>query len=140
MTFDWKIFALGSAFFAALTAILVKVGVTEVNSNLATFIRTIVILIVSALWISLRQEWQRPESISTKGIVFLVFSGIATGLSWLFYYRALQMGQVAKVATIDKLSVVFVIIFSIIFLGEPITWKIGLGAALVTLGALVMAI
>ena len=116
MTFDWKIFALGSAFFAGITAILGKVGVSEINSNLATFIRTIVILIVSALWISSRQEWQRPESISTKGIVFLVASGITTGLSWLFYYRALQIGQAAKVAAVDKLSVVFVIVLALIFL------------------------
>ena len=138
MTFDWKIFALGSAFFAGITAILGKVGVSEINSNLATFIRTIVILIVSALWISSRQEWQRPESISTKGIVFLVASGITTGLSWLFYYRALQIGQAAKVAAVDKLSVVFVIVLALIFLGEQITLKIGIGAALVTLGAIVM--
>ncbi len=139
MPLDWKMFALGSAFFAGMTAILGKMGVSEINSNLATFIRTIIILIVSALWLSLRQEWQHPDSISTKGIFFLVISGITTGLSWLFYYKALQIGPATKVAVVDKLSVAFVIVFAAIFLGEEMTLKTGFGAVLVILGAVVIA-
>lgn len=137
---DWKIFALGSALFAALTAIFGKLGVAEMNSNLATFVRTIVILIVTALLVTFRNEWQRPESLSGRGVSFLVLSGIATGLSWLCYYRALQMAPASKVAPIDKLSVVLVVIFAAAFLGEALTWKTGLGAVLVGAGVILMAI
>ena len=140
MILDWKLFALGSAFFAALTAIFGKVGVSEMNSNLATFVRTIVILIVTALLVTFRNEWQKPETLSHKGILFLVLSGIATGLSWLCYYRALQLGPASRVAPIDKLSVVFVVIFALSFLGEQFTWKVGLGAFLVSAGAVLMAL
>ncbi len=137
---DWKIFALGSALFAALTAIFGKLGVAEMNSNLATFVRTIVILIVTALLVTFRNEWQRPESLSGRGVSFLVLSGIATGLSWLCYYRALQMAPASQVAPIDKLSVVLVVIFAAAFLGEALTWKTGLGAVLVGAGVILMAI
>ncbi len=137
---NWQIYALGSAIFAALTAIFGKIGVAEINSNLATFIRTIVILAVTALLISFRDEWQRPENLSTKGILFLVLSGIATGFSWLCYYRALQLGPASRVAPIDKLSVVFVVLFALLFLGENFTWKVGLGALFVSAGALLMAL
>jgi transporter family protein len=140
MTADWRIFALGSAAFAALTAIFGKVGVTELNSNVATLIRTIVILIVTALLVWLRGEWQRPDNLSAKGVTFLVASGLATGMSWLCYYRALQLAPASRVAPVDKLSVVFVVIFAVIFLGEQLSWKVGIGAALVTLGALIMAL
>ena len=88
MPLDWRIFALGSAVFAALTAILGKVGVAQINSDLATFLRTIVILFITALILSWRQEWQRPDQWSAKSMVFLILSGVATGLSWLCYYRA----------------------------------------------------
>lgn len=137
---DWRAFAIGSAFFAALTAIFGKVGVSEINSDLATFLRTIVILLVAALLVSVRHEWQRPESLSTKGVIFLLLSGLATGLSWLCYYRALQTGPASRVAPIDKLSVVLVVLFAVSFLGERLTWKVGLGGVLVTLGAVLMAL
>ena len=140
MNLTWQIFALGSAFFAALTAIFGKFGVQEMNSNLATFIRTIVILVMSALVITSRNEWIKPESLSTKGLTFLILSGVATGFSWLCYFRALQMGPVSKVAPIDKLSVVFVVIFALLFLGEQLTWKQGMGALFIGVGALLMAL
>src|SRR5579863_9132328 len=89
MTGNWRLFALGSASFAALTAICAKIGVTEMNSNLATLCRTVIILCVSALIVWWRHEWQRPDSLSGKGLVFLILSGVATGLSWLCYFRAL---------------------------------------------------
>jgi transporter family protein len=140
MSADWRVFALGSAFFAALTAIFGKVGVAEINSDLATFLRTLVILLVAALLICARHEWQRPDSLSTKGVVFLVLSGVATGLSWLCYYRALQTGPASRVAPIDKLSVIFVVLFAVSFLGERLTWKVGLGGFLITAGAVLMAL
>jgi transporter family protein len=140
MNADWRVFAIGSAFFAALTAIFGKVGVAEINSDLATFLRTIVILLVTALLIFARQEWQRPDSLSTKGVLFLVLSGVATGVSWLCYYRALQTGPASRVAPIDKLSVIFVVLFAVSFLGERLTWKVGLGGILITVGAVLMAL
>lgn len=140
MDVDWRAFAIGSAFFAALTAIFGKIGVSEINSNLATFLRTLVILLVTALLISARHEWQRPDSMSPKGVLFLILSGIATGMSWLCYYRALQTGPASRVAPIDKLSVVFVVLFAVLFLGERLSWKVGLGGVLVTLGAVLMAL
>ena len=140
MNIDWRWYALGSAFFAALTAIFGKVGVTQINSDLATLLRTVVILAITAVLIGLRNEWQRPETLSAKGAVFLVLSGAATGLSWLCYYRALQTGPASRVAPIDKLSVVLVILFAAIFLGERLTWKVGLGGILVAAGAVLMAL
>jgi transporter family protein len=137
---DWRAFALASAFFAALTAIFGKVGVSEMNSDLATFLRTLVILLVTALLIWSRDEWQRPGNLSLKGVSFLILSGIATGLSWLCYYRALQVGPASRVAPIDKLSVVMVVLFAMLFLGERLTWKVGLGSVLITAGAILMAI
>jgi len=137
---SWQIYALGSAFFAGLTAILGKVGVQGINSNLATFIRTIVILVVTAILISVRSEWQRLEGTSSRTILFLVLSGIATGLSWLCYYRALQMGPASKVAPVDKLSVAFAIVLAIVFLGEKLTLKTALGGLLVVAGSLVLAL
>jgi transporter family protein len=137
---SWKAFAFLSAVFAALTAIFGKIGVAEMNSNLATLLRTVVILAVSALLVSLRGEWENPARWSTRSVVFLVLSGIATGLSWLCYYRALQMGPASRVAPIDKFSVVLVVIFAVLFLGEQLTWKVGIGAALVVSGAILMAL
>lgn len=136
---NWVVYALGSAFFAGLTAILGKVGVQGINSNLATFIRTIVILAVTAAIISLRGEWQRIEGASTRTYVFLILSGVATGLSWLCYYRALQLGPASKVAPVDKLSVAFVIVLAVLFLGEKLTMQTALGAVLVVAGSLVLA-
>ena len=140
MSLDWRIYAFGSAAFAALTAIFGKVGVNELNSDLATFIRTVVILLVSAAFVWARGEWQRPDMLSPKGVVFLILSGAATGLSWLCYYRALQLAPASRVAPIDKLSVVLVVLFAVAFLGEESTWKVAIGAAFVAAGALVMAI
>ena len=137
---DWRVLAIGSAFFAALTAIFGKVGVSEIDSDLATFLRTVVILVVSAVLISARQEWQRPDTLSAKGVLFLILSGVATGLSWLCYYRALQTGPASRVAPIDKLSVAFVILFAAAFLGERLTWKVGVGGVLVTVGAALIAL
>jgi transporter family protein len=139
MNLDWKSYAALSALFAALTAIFGKFGVSSVSSNLATFIRTLIVLALSALIVSARGEWQNPAQLSPKGTVFLMLSGIATGLSWLCYYRALATGPASRVAPIDKLSVVFVVIFAVVFLGERLTWKIGIGALLVSAGAALMA-
>ena len=136
---SWQLFALGSAFFAALTAILGKVGVNEINSNLATLIRTVVILGITALLVTFRCEWEPLEKLSGRGVLFLCLSGVATGLSWLCYYRALQMADASKVAPIDKLSVAFVIVIAVLFLGEPLTWKVAVGGGLVVAGALVLA-
>ena len=136
----WQWFALASAIFAALTAILGKLGVNEVNSNLATLIRTVVIFFVTAAIISFRGEWEPFGRLSGFGVSMLVLSGIATGLSWLCYYRALQMAPASKVAPIDKLSVAFVIVLAVLFLGEPLTWKIAIGGGLVVAGAIVLAL
>jgi len=134
----WVLFAFGSAFFAALTAIFGKLGVTGVNSNFATFIRTIVILFVTAGILSLRAEWQKPGTISPYSWLFLVLSGIATGLSWLCYYRALQIGPITKVAPIDKLSVAFAIILGVLFIGEKLTWSVAIGGSLIVAGSIVI--
>ncbi len=140
MSPDWRTYAVGSAFFAALTAIFGKVAVSEINSDLATFFRTIVVLLVAAAIVWARDEWQRPAKLSMHGVLFLVLSGIATGLSWLCYYRALQTGPAARVAPIDKLSVVFVLLLAAAFLGERLTWKTGIAACLITGGAAIMAL
>lgn len=135
---SWVWFAFGSAFFAALTALFGKLGVAGINSNLATFIRTIVILLVTAGILSLRDEWQKPNTISPNSWLFLVLSGIATGLSWLCYYRALQLGPVSKVAPIDKLSVAFAILLGVLFVGEKLTWPVALGGSLIVAGSIVI--
>jgi transporter family protein len=134
----WVGFALASAFFAALTALFGKLGVAGINSNMATFIRTIVILVVTAGILSLRSEWQKPQAIGPSSWLYLVLSGIATGLSWLCYYRALQLGPVSKVAPIDKLSVAIAILLGILVLGEQLTWQVALGGALIVAGSVVI--
>jgi transporter family protein len=136
----WQWFAVGSAFFAALTAVFGKVGVSEINSNLATFIRTVVILAVSAGIVSIRREWEPLSLLSRRGVVMLVLSGIATGLSWLCYYRALEMAPASWVAPIDKLSVALVVILAVAILGEPLTWKSAIGVILVVAGVLVLSL
>lgn len=135
----WQGFALASAFFAGLTAILGKLGVDGLNSNLATLIRTVVILFVTALIVSARGEWQMPRNLAFRPVLFLVLSGVATGLSWLFYYRALQMAPASLVAPIDKLSVVFAITLGVLVLGEPLNAKVLIGGTLVSGGVLVLA-
>ena len=134
----WQVYALGSAFFAGLTAVLGKIGVQGINSNLATFIRTGVILVFTALLISIKAEWSMREAISTRTFVFLILSGIATGLSWLCYYRALQLGPASQVAPVDKLSVVFAILLAGLFLGEKLSLQTLLGGALIVSGSLVL--
>ena len=135
---SWVLFALGSAFFAGLTAILGKIGVEGVNSNLATLIRTVVILLVTAGILSLRHEWRPTAPITATTWIFLVLSGIATGFSWLCYYRALQLGPVTRVAPVDKLSVVFAIVLGVLFIGETLKWQVVLGGALIVAGSIVM--
>lgn len=135
----WLLFALGSAFFAGLTAILGKLGVAGLNSNLATLIRTVVIFVVTAGIVSLRGEWSMPRELAARPVTFLVLSGVATGLSWLCYYRALQLAPASLVAPIDKLSVAFAIVLGIVVLGEPLTWRVALGGVLIVGGALVIA-
>jgi bacterial/archaeal transporter family protein len=139
MSIDWRFFALGSAVFAALTAIFGKLGVSNINSDLATFYRTIVIVAVSALLVSARHEWQTPATLSYKGLGYLVLSGIATGLSWLCYFRALQMAPASRVAPIDKFSVVLVVLFAVLILGERLTWKVGIGSLLIAGGVILTA-
>ena len=137
--FGWQIWALGSAVFAAATALLAKVGVTGIDSNLATAIRTTVVLVFTwALAIGLEQHNGIGE-ISRRSWLFLVLSGFATGLSWLCYFKALQMGPASRVAPVDKLSVVLVIIFAWLFLGETLSPMKVLGGCLITAGAIVLA-
>ncbi len=135
---SWIPFALGSAFFAGLTALFGKIGVAGINSNLATFIRTLVILGVTASILSLRDEWRPASPIQPQTWIFLILSGIATGLSWLCYYRALQLGPVSRVAPVDKLSVVFAIALGVLFVGETMTWPIAIGGGLIVAGSVVM--
>lgn len=137
---SWQRFAFGSAFFAGLTAIFGKLGVVHLNSNLATFIRTVVILLIIGLFLTCRGQWQLPAGLARRDMLFLVLSAVATGLSWLCYYRALQLGPASRVAPVDKLSVVFAIILAVTFLGESLSWKVALGGILVTAGAIVMAL
>jgi transporter family protein len=134
----WVGFALASACFAALTVLFGKLGVAGINSNMATFIRTVVILAVTAGILSLRSEWQKPQAIGASSWLYLVLSGIATGLSWLCYYRALQLGPVSKVAPIDKLSVAIAILLGVLVLGEQLTWQVALGGALIVAGSVVI--
>ena len=135
---NWIAFALGSAHFVGLTAHLGKRGVAGINSNLATFIRTIVILFVTAAILFLRKEWRPISEVSSSTWTFLVLPGIATGLSWLCYYRALQLGPVSKVAPNDKLSVVVAVVLGIVFLREALTWPVAIGGALIVAGSVVM--
>lgn len=136
--YSWKFFALASAFFAGLTAIFGKLGVEGLNSNLATLIRTVVILMLMASIVTLRGEWEWPKGMEIRPGVFLVLSGIATGLSWLFYYRALQLAPASLVAPMDKLSVAFAIVLGVLFLGEALTPKLVIGGGLIVAGALVL--
>ena len=139
MTTSWQFWALLSACFAALTAIFAKVGVENVNSDLATFIRTVVILIVLAMILFSLGEFQPLRSISGRTWVFLGLSGLATGASWICYFRALKLGNASQVAPIDKLSVVLVAVFGAAFLGERLTGANWIGVALIAGGAFLVA-
>ncbi|MBG8553735.1 EamA family transporter [Hymenobacter guriensis] len=134
----WWTYALLSAVFAALTAVLAKVGVKGVDSNLATAIRTSVILVLAWGIVYFRGGVGELQHLSRTTLVFLGLSGLATGLSWIFYFKALQLGQVSHVAPVDKLSVALAIGLSVVFLGEKLTWQTGLGAGLILLGTLVL--
>ena len=138
-TFSWQFWAVLSAVFAALTAIFAKIGVENVNSDFATFIRTIVILLCLAAILAATKQFQSPGTISTRTYAFLVLSGLATGASWICYFRALKVGDASQVAPIDKLSVVLVAIFAFLFLGERPSGTNWLGIALIAAGAILVA-
>jgi transporter family protein len=135
----WQLFAFGSAFFAALTAIFGKLGVEEINSNFAVLIRTIVVVAMTAAIVAVRKEFEPLGQVSRYGLTMLVLSALATGLSWLCYYRALQMAPASFVAPIDKLSVAVVIVLAAMFLGEAMTLKTVIGGGMVVVGAIVLA-
>lgn len=136
----WFVFALLSAVFAALTSILAKVGIEGVNSNLATALRIIVVLAMAWGMVFLTNAQGGISAISKKSWLFLVLSGLATGASWLCYYKALQMGEASKVVPIDKLSVVITLILAFVFLHESFTSKSVIGAVLITAGTLIMVL
>jgi transporter family protein len=136
---SWQLWALLSAFFAALTAIFAKIGIENVGSDFATFIRTIVILLALAAILSATGGWQSLGSVSGRSAIFLVLSGLATGASWVCYFRALKLGDAARVAPIDKMSVVLVALFGVIFLGERLALPNWLGVALIAAGAVLVA-
>ncbi|OJU23659.1 MAG: transporter [Alphaproteobacteria bacterium 64-6] len=135
----WQLWAVLSAVFAALTAIFAKIGVENIGSDFATFIRTIVILLVVALLLLGTGQWQSPTSVSGRTYLFLILSGMATGASWLCYFRALKLGDAARVAPIDKLSVVLVAIFGVLLLGEKLSAPNWLGVAMIGAGAILVA-
>jgi bacterial/archaeal transporter family protein len=137
---SWQIWAVLSAVFAALTAISAKVGVENINSDLATLIRTIVVACVLALIVYATRQFQNPAEISGRSYLFLLLSGLGTGASWLCYFRALKLGNAAQVAPIDKLSVVLIAVFGVAFLGERLSTLNWLGILLFTAGALLVAL
>ena len=134
----WAIFAILSAIFAALTSILAKIGIEGVNSNLATAVRTIVVVLMAWFMVFITGNQNGIVDISKKSWIFLILSGLATGASWLCYYKALQLGEASKVVPIDKLSIVITIVLAFIFLGEQITLKTLIGCCLIVIGTFVM--
>jgi len=136
----WMFFAIGSAVFAALTSILAKVGIEGVNSYLATAIRTIVVVLMSWIIVFMTNNQSGLALISKKSWIFLILSGLATGASWLCYYRALQIGEASKVVPIDKMSVVITLILAFVFLHEEFTIKSLIGCILITAGTLIMVL
>ena len=137
---SWFSWALLSAFFAALTAILAKLGVQQINADLATLIRTAIIFMLLCLYVALTRQWSNPLQISGHSWLFLGLSGLATGASWLCYFRALQLGDASQVAPIDKLSLVLVVIFACLFLGERPSLREWCGIGLIASGAMVLAL
>ena len=137
---SWQFWAILSAIFAALTAIFAKIGIENVNSDFATFIRTIVILLCLGAILAATGQFQSPGSVSARSYAFLVLSGLATGASWTCYFRALKLGDASQVAPIDKLSVVLVAVFAFLFLGERPSGQNWLGIALIAAGAVMIAI
>lgn len=134
----WFVFAILSAIFAALTSILAKIGIEGVNSNLATAVRTIVVLLMAWFMVFITGNQNGIVDISKKSWIFLILSGLATGASWLCYYKALQLGEASKVVPIDKLSIVITIVLAFIFLGEQITLKTLIGCCLIVTGTFIM--
>ena len=134
----WFIFAILSAIFAALTSILAKIGIEGVNSNLATAVRTIVVVFMAWFMVFITGNQNGIVDISKKSWIFLILSGLATGSSWLCYYKALQLGEASKVVPIDKLSIVITIVLAFIFLGEQITLKTLIGCCLIVIGTFIM--
>jgi bacterial/archaeal transporter family protein len=137
---SWLVYSLLSAFFAALTAILAKIGIKNIDSNLATAIRTVVILFFAWGIVLFQGTLKQFSSISRYSLVFLILSGIATGISWLFYFKALQMGKASQVSPIDKLSLVITIILAAFILKEKVTLPITIGAVLMSIGAILIAL
>lgn len=135
----WQLWALLSAAFAALTAIFAKVGVADINSDFATFVRTIVILIALGSILAATGQWQNPATVTSRTWLFLLLSGCATGASWVCYFRALKLGDAARVAPVDKLSVVLVAVFAVAFLGERLALLNWLGVVLIAGGAILVA-
>lgn len=135
---DWILFALGSAGFAALVAIFGKIGITGIDNTLATTVRAIIMAIFLTVVSLGFGKLKLISTISSKPLLFIIFSGVAGALSWLCYFLALSKGPATGVAALDRLSVVFVVVFSVLFLSEQLTWKTGLGASLITAGALLM--
>ncbi len=136
----WVLYAVLSAVFAAFTSILAKIGIEGVNSTLATAIRTIVVLIMAWIMVFVSGTQSGMTDISRKSWIFIILSGIATGASWLCYYKALQIGDASKVVPIDKMSVVLTLVLAFIFLHEQFTWKSAIGSILITVGTLFMVL
>ncbi len=136
---NWFLLALLSALFAALTAIFAKIGMKGVDSDLATAIRTVIILVLAWSIVYFRNKTGGLATLTRQNWTFLLLSGVATGLSWIFYFRALQIGKVSQVAPVDKLSVAIAFILSVVFLGEAVSWRTGLGAAFIILGTFIIA-
>ena len=134
----WFVFAILSSIFAALTSILTKIGIEGVNSNLATAVRTIVVVLMAWFMVFITRNQNGIVDISKKSWIFLILSGLATGASWLCYYKALQLGEASKVVPIDKLSIVITIVLAFIFLGEQITLKTLIGCCLIVIGTFIM--
>jgi len=134
----WWLYALLSALFASLTAIFAKIGIKGVNTDLATAIRTVVILVLAWIIVFARGGISNVSQLSKSNWLFLVLSGITTGLSWIFYFKALQLGEVSQVAPVDKLSVALTIVLAVIFLGEPLSLKNSIGALLIIAGTIVL--
>jgi len=137
---SWQVWALLSAAFAALTAILAKVGVQDINSDFATFVRTIVVLLALAAILGVTGQYQRLDSVPARSYLFLILSGLATGASWVCYFRALKLGNASLVAPIDKLSVVLVALLGVMFLGEKLLLRNWAGIILIAIGAVLVGL
>ena len=136
----WLPWALSAAVFAAATAVLAKIGLRDIDPDFATLIRTAVILVLLAAFVAATGKWTDPTTLDRRALAFLALSGLATGASWVCYFRALQLGDAARVAPVDKLSVVLVAVFAVVFLGEKLSWRDMLGVALVAGGVLLLAL